>query len=69
MNQKADYDELADAWWKTAKCMNAVPSEETSEAIRVWHSTVFEKILIQCGWTIEEWNQIVSEKTNKNELT
>ena len=63
MNQKADYDDLADAWWKTAKCMKAIPQEETSEAIRVWHSTVFEKILIQCGWTIEEWNQIVSEKT------
>lgn len=63
MNRKANYDDLADAWWKTAHCMKAVPSDETSEAMKIWHSVVFEKILIQCGWTIEEWNQIVSEKT------
>jgi len=60
---KADFSELADTWWKTATALEALPG---AEQVRVdWHAHVFEKILVQCGWTVQEWNEVVASKKNK----
>ena len=59
---RAKYGDLVDAWWETAKALEAMPG---ADAVRVnWHAKIFERILAQCGWTVEEWN--VSVATEKN---
>ncbi len=61
MNAKAQLSDLIDAWWKTAKEMNAMP-DTASDSLKLWHAGVFESILIQCGWTTLEWNEAVVPK-------
>jgi hypothetical protein len=56
MNHKAELTDLIDVWWKTADIMEA-SSASASQERKSWHAHIFEKILIQCGWTIEEWNE------------
>lgn len=62
---KAEYVDLVDAWWKTAEVLEARPP---TEDVRVnWHARVFEKILTQCGWSVQEWNETIeAEKTKGN---
>ncbi len=63
MMPKADYRELVDAWWKTADALEALPG---AERIRVdWHARMFEGILTQCGWTVQEWNIVVASEKEK----
>ena len=66
IESKAEYDDLVDAWWKTADALDARPPTEESRIN--WHAHVFERILVQCGWSVQEWNEItitMSEKTQK----
>lgn len=61
MKLKADIHELIDIWWKTAEIMDAMPATASQE-LKNWHAYVFEKILIQCGWSVTEWNNTVLPK-------
>lgn len=54
---KPEYNELVDAWWKTAEVLDAMPG--CDESRKSWHANVFEKILTSCGWTVQEWNEAV----------
>ena len=54
---KADYKDLIDVWWETARVLEALPGADDTHV--GWHSSIFEKILVQCGWTVEEWNEAV----------
>lgn len=61
MNLKAQLNDLIDTWWKTTEIMD-VTNNSPQERIN-WHAYVFERILMQCGWTSEEWNKaVVPEK-------
>jgi hypothetical protein len=62
--QKTDFSELVEAWWKTAEALNALPGCEPSRTS--WHAHVFERILIMCGWTTEEWNEAVDLEREQN---
>ena len=63
---KADYVDLVDAWWKTAELFEVTPT--TVEAVRTsWHAHVFERILIQCGWSVQEWNDTIASELNKTQ--
>jgi hypothetical protein len=63
MENKADYLELVDAWWKSAEALEALPG---AADYRVdWHSRIFETVLRHCGWTVEEWNNVVEAEKAK----
>ena len=58
---KADYVDLVDVWWKTAEVFEV--GAVAAEPARVnWHASVFERILIQCGWSVQEWNDVNASK-------
>lgn len=53
------YEDLVDTWWKTAAAMNVTKDESCPAWLRGWHTAVFERILQQCGWSVERWNRAV----------
>lgn len=60
---KPEFHELVETWWRTAEVMEAMPG---SEETRInWHAHVFERILVSCGWTTEEWNDAVDLQKQK----
>ncbi len=59
------YEDLVDAWWKTADAMNVTKDDSCPKWLRSWHTSVFERILQQCGWTVERWNHAVESINNK----
>lgn len=61
MGERADFDELVDAWWKTARAMDAMPGD-CSDKRRDWHAWNFEKVLTSNGWTTAEWNEAVEAR-------
>lgn len=63
MTNKAEYVDLVDTWWKTADVLDARPP--TNEARSNWHAVVFERILVQCGWSVQEWNEIIETEKPK----
>lgn len=62
-DEKPEYHELVDAWWKTAEVLDALPGCDPNRS--VWHAHVFERILDQCGWTVQEWNAAVDLQKQK----
>lgn len=62
-NAKAEFNDLVDAWWKTAAALEAVPPADEQRIN--WHAFVFEKILTQCGWSVQEWNDHIEATKNK----
>ncbi len=46
-------EDLIDVYWKTADALDADSDDGPRHE---WHLQVFEKILIHCGWTVDEWN-------------
>lgn len=62
---KAAYKDLVDAWWKIAEAMDAMPP--ATEARSQWVSNVFGRLLDQCGWTIDEWNEAVDTEKESND--
>jgi hypothetical protein len=64
VKQRAELDDLVDAWWKTAEAMG-VSAEVADESLSSWHAQIFVAILNQCGWTTAEWNEaVVPSKEN-----
>lgn len=64
---KAKLNDLIDTWWKTAEAMEARPGECSPER-SAWHASVFESVLIQCGWSVSEWNEAVDNTKKEGEL-
>lgn len=62
-DEKPDFHELVETWWKTAEVLEAVPPCDESRTS--WHAHVFERILKQCGWTVQEWNEAVDLQKKK----
>lgn len=60
---RAEYKDLVDAWWATAAVLEAMPPADESKVN--WHAHIFGKILAQCGWTVEEWNDHIAAEKNK----
>ena len=58
--KEVTFDQLEDAWWSIYEAYDAFVD---SQEFRVHRTrTAFEMLLVQCGWSIEEWNKKVSKK-------
>jgi hypothetical protein len=62
-NAKPEFHVLVETWWSTAEALEAMPGCEPPRAS--WHAHVFERILEQCGWTVQEWNEAVDLQKKK----
>jgi len=65
-DSKAKYMDLVDTWWKTADVLDARPPANDTRVS--WHAHVFEKILIQCGWSVQEWNETIEIEKAKRKV-
>lgn len=57
---KANYEDLRDAWWAMSKAMKA----DENESMQRWLSVKFEDVLKSCNWTVEEWNAAVAKEAS-----
>jgi hypothetical protein len=56
MKPRAEYADLVGLWWDLVELYEITDHENRVGGKWDQHDVLFTKTLIQCGWTLEEWN-------------